>query len=99
MRPPALADEAACPALPRWARLHFDRVRDRWVLLAPERVLFLCPTSIAILERCDGRTPLGRIVDDLAAEHEAPRETIRLDVVAMLQDLRDQNFLTMNAPP
>jgi pyrroloquinoline quinone biosynthesis protein D len=92
-------DEAACPALPRWVRLRFDRVRERWVLLAPERVLFPCPTSLAILERCDGRTTLARIIDDLAAEHDATRETIQADVVAMLQDLRAKGFLVTGADP
>jgi pyrroloquinoline quinone biosynthesis protein D len=37
--------------LPPWVRMRFDKVRDRWVLLAPERVLFPCATSVEILER------------------------------------------------
>jgi hypothetical protein len=32
-------------------RLRFDKVRDKWVLLAPERVLFPCATSVDILGR------------------------------------------------
>ena len=50
-------------ALPAWVRLHFDRVRDRWVLLAPERVLFPCATSVTILERLARAAALGELVD------------------------------------
>jgi coenzyme PQQ biosynthesis protein PqqD len=82
-------------ALPAWVRLHFDRVRDRWVLLAPERVLFPCPTSVMILERVGTGWPLGDLVDALAEEFEAPRETIGADVRRMLQGLADQGFLAV----
>jgi coenzyme PQQ biosynthesis protein PqqD len=89
--------EADRVALPPWVRLHFDRVRDRWVLLAPERVLFPCATSVTIIERLDAMPALGEVVDGLAAEFEAPRETISADVRRMLQDLADQGFLRVEA--
>ena len=82
-------------ALPPWVRLHFDRVRDRWVLLAPERVLFPCATSVTIIERLGATPALGEVVDGLAAEFEAPRDTISADVRRMLQDLADQGFLAV----
>ena len=83
-------------ALPAWVRLHFDRVRERWVLLAPERVLFPCATSVLILKRLGsvGR-PVAALVDGLAEEFEAPREVIGADVRAMLQGLADQGFLAV----
>jgi coenzyme PQQ biosynthesis protein PqqD len=85
--------------LPAWVRLRFDPVRDRWVLLAPERVLFPCPTSVLILERLGGEgRPLGEVVDVLAEEFSAPRDTISADVRRMLQGLADQGFLTVQAP-
>lgn len=88
--------EADAVALPAWVRLRFDPVRDRWVLLAPERVLFPCATSVAILERLrGGERRLGEVVDALAAEFEAPRATISGDVRRMLQDLADQGFLAV----
>lgn len=88
--------EADRVALPRWVRLHFDRVRDRWVLLAPERVLFPCPTSVMILEhlKAEEREVAG-LVDELAEEYAAPRATIGADVLAMLQGLADQGFLAV----
>ena len=89
--------EADRVALPRWVRLHFDKVRDRWVLLAPERVLFPCVTSVSIIERLGTGRELGELVDGLAEEFEAPRETISGDVRRMLQDLADQGFLVVEA--
>jgi pyrroloquinoline quinone biosynthesis protein D len=88
--------ERARPVLPRGVRLRFDRVRDRWVLLAPERVLFPCPISRAILERCDGSTSVGAILDALAAEYDAPRDEIARDVTALLADLAGKGFLRLN---
>jgi pyrroloquinoline quinone biosynthesis protein D len=86
-------DPASRPHLQPWVRLHRDKVRNSWVLLAPERVLFPCPTSLTILERCDGQRTLATIVDELAAEFDAPREAIAQDVDAMLGDLADKDFL------
>lgn len=82
-------------ALPPWVRLHFDRVRERWVLLAPERVLFPCATSVLILERLGKGREVGELVASLAQEFEAPRETISADVRTMLQGLADQGFLAV----
>lgn len=84
-------------ALPAWVRLHFDKVRDRWVLLAPERVLFPCATSVTILEHVGKGRVLGEVVGELATEFEAPYQTISADARAMLQGLADQGFLTVEA--
>ena len=84
-------------ALPAWVRLHFDKVRNRWVLLAPERVLFPCATSVTILEHVGKGRALGEVVGELAAEFEAPYQTISADVRAMLQGLADQGFLAVEA--
>ena len=82
-------------ALPAWVRLRFDPVRDRWVLLAPERVLFPCATSVLSLQRLRGERRLEALVDALAEEYAAPRETISADVRRMLQGLADQGFLAV----
>jgi coenzyme PQQ biosynthesis protein PqqD len=91
-------DPGCRPRLQPWVRLHHDKVRGSWVLLAPERVLFPCPTSLTILERCDGVRTLDSIVGELAAEFEAPREAIARDVDAMLGDLAEKDFLETGAP-
>ena len=83
----AALDAASVIALPRWVRLRFDRVRDRHVLLAPERVLYPCPTTVAILEALAEPSMLGDLVAGLADEFEAPRELIEADVRRLLADL------------
>ena len=86
-------EEASQPVLPRYARLHFDKARDRWVLLVPERVLVPDETAVEILQHCDGERSIADIVDLLAEKYLADREAIAGDVIAMLQDLADQGFL------
>jgi coenzyme PQQ biosynthesis protein PqqD len=89
----AILSEAAIVTLQPYARLRFDPVRQRHVLLAPERVLFPCPTTVTILERCDGESTLGEVIDGLAEEFEAPREVIARDTTALLGDLLEQRLL------
>ena len=43
------------PHLPAYLKLRFDAGRDRWVLLAPERVLTPDQTAVAVLKLCDGK--------------------------------------------
>jgi pyrroloquinoline quinone biosynthesis protein D len=90
-------DETSRPVLPRYARLHFDKTRDRWMLLVPERVMVPDDTAIEILQICDGVRTIGEIIDHLAEKYLAEREAIATDVVSMLQDLADKGFL-INAP-
>jgi len=86
--------EASRPVLPRHARLKFDDTRQRWVILAPERVLAPDEIAVEILQLCDGERDVAAIIDALAAKYTADRAEIGRDVVAMLQDLADKGFLT-----
>jgi len=86
----ALARETSCPALPRHVRMHFDEVRGAWALLSPEKVLWPDEISLAILNRCDGRTQAGAIAAALAAEYGADEAEVRADVLAFLQDWSDR---------
>ena len=83
------------PRLPRPVKLRFDKARERWVVLAPERVLMPDETALEILQRCDGETSVNAIVADLAEAYEAPPEEIREDVSALLQDLADKGFIQL----
>lgn len=85
--------EATRPVLPRHARLKFDETRQRWVILAPERVLAPDEIAVEVLQLCDGARAVADIVDVLAAKYAADRGEIGADVVAMLQDLADKGFL------
>jgi pyrroloquinoline quinone biosynthesis protein D len=86
--------EASRPVLPRHAKLKFDETRKVWVILAPERVLAPDEIAVEVLQLCDGARYVGAIADVLAAKYAAPRDTILVDVIAMLQDLADKGFLS-----
>ncbi|ACF00681.1 coenzyme PQQ synthesis D [Rhodopseudomonas palustris TIE-1] len=86
--------ETSRPVLPRHARLKFDETRQRWVILAPERVLAPDEIAVEILQLCDGARDVAAIIDALAVRYTADRAEIGRDVVAMLQDLADKGFLT-----
>ncbi|MCR9088025.1 MAG: pyrroloquinoline quinone biosynthesis peptide chaperone PqqD [Rhodobacteraceae bacterium] len=81
------------PAIPRGVRLHFDRVRDAWVLLAPERAVTLDPIGHAILSEVDGRRSFGEIIKELAAKYNAPADQIQADSGGFLDALCNRRFL------
>jgi pyrroloquinoline quinone biosynthesis protein D len=87
-------DEASRPVLPRHAKLKFDQTRQRWVILAPERVLAPDEIAVEVLQLCDGTRNVEAVIDQLAAKYMAERAAIATDVIAMLQDLADKGFLT-----
>jgi pyrroloquinoline quinone biosynthesis protein D len=86
--------EASRPVLPRHARLKFDETRQRWVVLAPERVLAPDEIAVEVLQLCDGARTVEAVIDQLAEKYNAERADIAVDVIAMLQDLADKGFLT-----
>ncbi len=75
-------------------RLHRDRVRDRWVLLAPERIVALDDIAYAILEKVNGRASLGDIAQALAVEYEADAGEIAQDAAALVADLAARGYVT-----
>ncbi len=81
------------PRLAPGVRLKFDTARGCWVLLAPERVVLPDETALEVLRRCDGKTPLGTVIDQLAADYDAERDTIAADVQALLGDLGEKGLL------
>jgi pyrroloquinoline quinone biosynthesis protein D len=91
--------EASRPLLPRHAKLKFDATRQRWVILAPERVLAPDDIAVEILQLCDGARDVAAMIDQLAQKYAADRAVIGVDVIAMLQDLADKGFLTEAREP
>jgi pyrroloquinoline quinone biosynthesis protein D len=72
----------------------FDDVRQRWIILAPERLLLPDEQAVEILQLVDGKTSAGAIINALAGRYtQAPRDLIARDVTAMLQDLADKGCL------
>ena len=86
--------ETSRPLLPRHAKLKFDETRQRWVILAPERVLAPDDIAVEVLQLCDGVRSVEQMIDLLAEKYTADRGAIDTDVIAMLQDLADKGFLT-----
>jgi pyrroloquinoline quinone biosynthesis protein D len=84
------------PALPRGVRLHFDKVRDTWVLLAPERAVTLDNIGHAILTAVDGTRNFNEITHLLAETYGAPQAQIAEDSAGFLDALRDRRFLDVS---
>lgn len=82
------------PRLPRGVRLRHDRVRLRWVLLAPERIFEIDDIGIEIIKRCDGRV-LNELLEDLALTFEAAPQDIKADVVTFLKDFADKKVIEL----
>ena len=84
---------ASRPAFARYARLHRDQARERFVILAPERAYEVDPIGLAVLGLCDGERSLSDIAAHLAQTYSAPVEVIARDVARLLQDLADKRLL------
>lgn len=90
----AVQDDAV-PALARGVKLRFDKARDAWVLLAPERVLVPDEIAIEILKRCDGKASVTAIVEDLSQAFSADPAQVAPDVHAFLQDLANKGMVRL----
>ena len=82
------------PRLPPGVKLRFDKQRDKWVMLAPERLFVPDEIALEIVKRCDGAASVAVIVDDLAATFKADRAVIERDVCALLQQLTEKGVMT-----
>jgi pyrroloquinoline quinone biosynthesis protein D len=82
------------PVLPRHIKLRHDAARDRWTILAPERVFTPDPIAVAVLQLCDGSRSVDAIAGELAQTYNAPKERILADITALLQDLADKGVVT-----
>ena len=91
---PQVRDDAV-PALSRGVRLRFDKARDAWILLAPEKVLMPDQIAVEILKRCDGKARVTAIVDELVLTFAADRDQVAGDVRAFLQDLADKGIIRL----
>lgn len=82
------------PKLWRLARLDFDRVRGRPVLLYPEGAMFINETGKAILELCDGNRTAAEIAEQLGTRYEAD---VLGDVVEYLTGLEGRDLVVDRA--
>jgi pyrroloquinoline quinone biosynthesis protein D len=84
---------ASRPALARHIKMRHDAARDRWVLLAPERVLYPDAIAVAVLQLCDGSRSVEAIAEELAGTYNAAKEHILGDIVPLLQGLADKGVV------
>ena len=90
----AVLGPKSIPRLPRHIKMRHDAARDRWVILAPERVFTPDAIAVAVLQVCDGNRSVEAIARELAETYSAPQERILSDILTMLQDLADKGVVT-----
>jgi pyrroloquinoline quinone biosynthesis protein D len=83
------------PLFPRGVRLHRDRVRGGWALLAPERAIRLDEIGHAILAEVDGRRDVATIAAALAARFAAPPEEVLADTREFLGGLAERRLVDL----
>jgi pyrroloquinoline quinone biosynthesis protein D len=74
------------PRLWRVARLDFDPVRQRHVLLYPEGAVLLNDTGAAILDLCDGNRTVKEIASILGERYQADVSADVTDYLAQMAD-------------
>jgi pyrroloquinoline quinone biosynthesis protein D len=85
-----LLTPASVPKLWRLARLDYDRVRQRHVLLYPEGAVLLNDTGHAILELCNGTRTVEQIVTILSERYSAD---VGADVTEYLDRMAERELV------
>ncbi|MDD4932277.1 MAG: pyrroloquinoline quinone biosynthesis peptide chaperone PqqD [Methylacidiphilaceae bacterium] len=88
-----MENRKGAPRLAAKARLRWDALRQKSVLLYPEGVLILNPSAEAILSLCDGRRSVGEIVTELADRYGAEAVALEADVWNFLGELVERGLL------
>lgn len=78
------------PRLWRLARLNYDPVRQRHVLLYPEGAVLLNDTGAAILELCNGTRTVDQIASILSERYRAD---VSADVTEYLSQMADRELV------
>jgi pyrroloquinoline quinone biosynthesis protein D len=81
------------PRLADKARLKWDAVRKKNLLLFPEGVLVLNKTAHDVLALCDGQRSVAEIVKSLATQYAIGANAIEGDVKEILQKLAEKGFV------
>lgn len=86
---------ARVPRVAPKARLQWDEVRQRHVVLYPEGLVTLNETGVAILALCDGVRTLAAVVAALEERYRTPG--LEGDVAAFLDGLAAKGLVTYQA--
>lgn len=80
----------ARPRLKTQARMQWDPVREKQVLLTPEGVLVLNATAAAILALCDGHHSVSAIIADLGSQYN---RVVDQEVLTFLNRLLEKRLI------
>ncbi len=83
----------ARPRLAPQARVQWDPVREKQVLLIPEGVLLLNATGAAILALCNGQRSLSAIIAELNAQYNG---AVDQDVLTFLERLAQKRVMVFD---
>lgn len=81
----------ARPRLRSQVRIRWDSVRQRHVLLMPEKVVLLNETGAAILQLCNGERTFEEIVHELSRRYGGA--DVEQDVAEFLQQAAERGWL------
>tara|TARA_B100001057_G_scaffold447388_1_gene486853 strand:+ start:133 stop:420 length:288 start_codon:yes stop_codon:yes gene_type:complete len=89
-----IIDENIIPKFPKHVKFKYNKPRDEWVLLAPERLVKLDDIAVEVLKLLDGMKKVKDISLELSKKFNAPLDIIQKDVINLLQTLSDKGFVT-----
>lgn len=82
------------PRLARRARLRWDPMEARFVLLLPEAALVMHGPAAEIIQLCDGTRTVSALVDELTAKYsQSSREQIEKESHEFLDRFRAKGLL------
>jgi pyrroloquinoline quinone biosynthesis protein D len=83
---------SAVPRIAPRARLQWDDVRQRYVLLYPEGLATLSDTAATVVRLCDGGHTVAQIVEALKRQYRG--EGMAQDVAALVEGLGAKGLVT-----
>ena len=72
-------------------RFQWEKAQDCYVILYPEGMVKLSPSAGEILKRCDGKSSISNIVDDL--NNQFPGNNLEKDVYNFLEKAHENGWI------
>jgi pyrroloquinoline quinone biosynthesis protein D len=88
--------EGGKPRLLAKTRMRFDKVRQSYVLLLPERAVLLNTTAAETLELCDGTRTVAGVIETLQQKY--PGADLKTDVVELLREADKRGWIEWIPP-
>ncbi len=72
-----------------------QEAEDTWVLLHMDQGTYFSVNHVGgrAWQLIDGERAVARIVDDIAAEYDAPRDVVERDLLALFEELHDAKLV------